>query len=149
VKLPGLLAGLLISSLVAVSALGGEAEAGHVKRCFGKRPDVNRSHDPSGSFLVLTSGSDVLIASEFADHIEGRGSPDFICARGSGDGGDEEVFGEAGNDRLNGGAGPDLLVGGAGNDLLRGGPGRDRGRGGPGRDTCVDIEVRRSCEVVH
>jgi hypothetical protein len=38
--------------------------------------------------------------------------------------------------------------GGRGGDLIKGGTGHDRANGGPGWDTCVNIEVRTSCEVV-
>jgi Ca2+-binding RTX toxin-like protein len=177
VKLVVLLVSLLVSGLWVASSLGPTAEAGHVTRCFGKRPDINRSHDPSGSFLVGTAGRDVIIASEAGDHIEGRGGRDFICALGDLDAGeDDEILGGTGSDKLSGGRGKDRivagegddlltggsnrdrgeggsggteeLIGGKGDDVLKGGRGRDRGRGGPGWDTCVDIEVRRSCEVV-
>jgi hypothetical protein len=50
-----------------------------VTKCFGELADENRSHDPGGSFLVETDGHDVVIGSEFADHIEGRGGRDFLC----------------------------------------------------------------------
>jgi Ca2+-binding RTX toxin-like protein len=120
----------------------------HPTKCFGEKAEVNRWNDPGGSFLFLTNGHDVVIASNYADHIEGRGGRDFICARGNFDGAQDEVLGGKGADKLNGGRGSDDLRGGAGNDLLVGGPGHDEGRGGLGRDTCVSIEVRMSCEVV-
>jgi Ca2+-binding RTX toxin-like protein len=144
-----LLLGVLVSGLWMASSFGPAAEASHVTKCFGKRPtQMNRSHDPSGSFLVGTARQDVIISSEWGDHIEGRGGPDFICALGGNEGESDEVLGGPGSDKLNGGTGPDTIRGGKGNDLLRGGTGHDQGSGGPGFDTCVNIEDRTSCEVV-
>ena len=139
-----LTATVLVSALGAASWLDQGAEAGHITKCFGERADENRSHDPSGSFLVGTAGHDVIIGSPDIDHVEGRGGRDFLCGIGGGD----ELVGGRKADKLNGGRGADDLAGGSGDDLLKGGPGQDHGRGGPGRDTCVDIEVRTSCEVV-
>jgi hypothetical protein len=140
--------GLVAATVGAAIAFGPSANAGHVTKCFGETADVNRSHDSGGSFLVGTAGHDVIIASDFADHIEGRGGRDFICSRANRDGAEDEVLGGEKADKLNGGRGNDDLRGGGGDDLLKGGRGRDHGAGGPGRDTCVSIEVRVSCEVV-
>jgi Ca2+-binding RTX toxin-like protein len=138
---------IAVTSILALAAaiwLEPGAKAGHITKCFGESPDQNRSHDPGGSFLLLTDGNDVVVGSPFADHIEGLGGRDFICGIGGGD----ELLGGARGDKLSGGRGRDDLFGGSGDDLLRGGAGRDHGSGGPGRDVCVDIEVRSSCEVV-
>jgi Ca2+-binding RTX toxin-like protein len=48
--------------------------------------------------------------------------------------------------RANGGPGADRLTGGSGGDLLDGGPGRDKANGSSGADTCLNAEVRKSCE---
>ena len=144
-KLAILIVGLLVSGLLAAAYFEPSADASHIKRCLGEKPTMkNRSHDPSGSFLVGTAKRDVVIASPDADHVEGRGGRDVIC----GIGGNDELLGGAGSDRLSGGKGDDEIAGGKGDDLLIGGSGHDQGKGGPGRDTCVDIEVRTSCEVV-
>jgi hypothetical protein len=137
-------AGLLASALCLASWLGPTAAANHITKCFGERADINRSHDSLGSFLVGTSGHDVIIGSPDGDHIEGRGGRDFLCGI---DGGDELLGGRRA-DKLGGGGGPDDMAGGRGDDVLKGGPGNDTGNGGPGRDICIDIEVRTSCEVV-
>jgi Ca2+-binding RTX toxin-like protein len=141
-----LVLGSLATTMLVVVAIGQpRADANHITRCFGKRPtQMNRSHDPNGSFLVGTAGSDVIIASRFADHIEGKGGRDFICALG----GDDEVIGGTEDDKLSGGHGPDTIRGGGGSDLLKGGPASDTGNGGAGSDTCVSIENRSSCEIV-
>jgi hypothetical protein len=141
VKLGVLLVSVLVGGLSAASLFGPAAEAGHVTRCFDKRADINRSHDPLGSSLVGTARQDVIIASESGDRVEGRGGRDLICGIGDVD----VILGEGGSDKLSGGRGRDEIRGGKGDDLLRGGPGRDKGKGGPGTDICVDIEVRRSC----
>jgi hypothetical protein len=141
----------LFATALGFQTVGDVATAHHITKCFGERPTQrNRSHDPSGSFLVGTPQHDVIIASQDGDHIEGRGGRDFICGLANGDDPEflEDILGGRGSDKLNGGKGRDNLVGHSGNDLLKGGPGRDRGKGGPGRDVCVDIERRRSCEVV-
>ena len=65
-------AGLLVSALCLASWFGPTAAANHITKCFGERADVNRSHDPSGSFLVGTAGHDVIIGSADTDRIEGR-----------------------------------------------------------------------------
>lgn len=129
---------------------------------------MNRWDDPGGSFLILTPHHDVVIASNWADHVEGRGGRDYICALASQQGDPpDEVLGGDGADKLNGGRsrdhirggpGNDLLIGGGrgrddirggpGDDILKGGLGRDHGRGGAGFDTCVSVEVARSCEVI-
>jgi Ca2+-binding RTX toxin-like protein len=139
-----LVATTLVVSLAAAIWLGPGADAGHITKCFGETPDQNRSHDPGGSFLRLTAGRDVVIGSRFGDHIEGRDGRDFICAIG----GSDELLGGKKADKLSGGRGHDDIFGGGGDDLLKGGSDRDHGYGGPGHDVCVDIEVRRSCEVV-
>jgi Ca2+-binding RTX toxin-like protein len=139
-----LAASTLVLAVSAGSGLQPRAEASHITKCFGQSPDQNRSHDPSGSSLVLTSGHDVVIGSPFTDHIEGRGGRDFICAIGGGD----EVSGGRRADKLSGGRGADEIFAGRGDDLLKGGAGQDHGNGRPGRDICVDIEIRTSCEVV-
>jgi Ca2+-binding RTX toxin-like protein len=139
-----LIAATSMLALAAAIWLESGAEAGHITKCFGESPDQNRSHDPGGSFLVLTAGHDVVVGSPFADHIEGRGGRDFICAIG----GSDELLGGRRADKLSGGRGPDDIFGGRGDDLLKGGAGQDHGNGGPGRDVCASIEIRTSCEVV-
>lgn len=138
-------AGILVGAALAVGiAFGPPAGASEITKCFGETADINRSHDPSGSFLVGTPGHDVIIGSPDGDHIEGRGGRDFIC----GIGGDDEILGGRRADKLSGGGGRDEISGGSGGDLLKGGRGRDHGEGGSGTDTCVSIEVRSSCEIV-
>jgi hypothetical protein len=138
---------LIAASAVVLCTFGiaslPSASANHITKCFGKRPtEMNRSHDPGGSFLVGTAGRDVIIASPFGDHIEGKGGRDLICALG----GDDEVIGGAGDDKLSGGRGTDQITGRGGSDLLKGGPANDRGAGGAGSDTCRSIEQPSSCE---
>jgi len=148
-----LFVGMLVGALMAAAiAFGARAQAtgtaNHPTKCFGEKPDQNRWDDPGGSFLVLTPHHDVVIGSNWADHIEGRGGREYICALYSKEGDPpDEVLGGKGADKLNGGKGPDDIRGGPGNDLLKGGRGKDHGRGGTGFDTCVSIEVPRSCEV--
>jgi hypothetical protein len=48
-KLGVLLVGVLVSGLWVATSLGRTAEAGHAKRCFGKRADINNSHDADGT----------------------------------------------------------------------------------------------------
>jgi hypothetical protein len=109
---------LLVSALVAVSALGespsasatgragcGNAEKGGHK---GERLEGTRAHDL----------------------IRGRGGNDRIKGRGSGD----CLHGGKGADAIEGGTGRDGLWGSRGADTLRGGSGHDRLNGGPGRD---------------
>lgn len=139
-----ILVAILVFALSGATWLQPHAEAGHVTKGFGATPDQNRSHDPGGSFLVLTDGHDVVIGSEFGDHIEGRGGRDFIC----GIGGQDELLGGRRADKLSSGRGADDIFGGRGNDILKGGSGTDHGSGGPGWDICVSIEVRKSCEEV-
>jgi RTX calcium-binding nonapeptide repeat (4 copies) len=144
---------LLVAAVCAATALGPGAQASgtadHPTKCFGEKPDQNRWDDPGGSFLALTPHHDVVIASNWGDHIEGWGGRDYICALNSIEGDPpDEVHGGKGADKLNGGRGRDDIRGGAGNDLLKGGRGRDHGRGGAGFDTCVSIEVPTSCEVI-
>jgi Ca2+-binding RTX toxin-like protein len=139
-----LTASLVLLAAFAANWLQPRADASHINNCFGATPDQNRSHDPGGSFLVLTAGHDVVVGSPFGDHIEGRNGRDFICVIG----GQDELIGGPWSDKLSGGRGADVILGGGGDDLLRGGAGRDHGNGGRGRDVCVSIEVPRSCEVV-
>jgi Ca2+-binding RTX toxin-like protein len=135
---------LVCAAFLALNGLGPTAAANHLTKCFGQRADINQSHDSLGSFLVGTSGHDVIIGSPDRDHIEGRGGRDFIC----GIGGRDEIRGGRRADKLSGGPGDDEISGGRGGDLIKGGTGHDRANGGPGWDTCVNIEVRTSCEVV-
>ena len=54
-KLTILIVGLLVSGLLAAAYFEPSADASHIKRCLGEKPTMkNRSHDPSGSFLVGT-----------------------------------------------------------------------------------------------
>lgn len=144
------LAGALMAAAIAFGPRAqATGTANHPTKCFGEKPDQNRWDDPGPVSLVLTPHHDVVIATNWGDHIEGRGGRDYICALYSKEGGPpDEVLGGKGADKLNGGRGRDDIRGGAGNDLLKGGRGRDRGRGGPGFDTCVSIAVPRSCEII-
>jgi uncharacterized membrane protein len=87
-----LIAAALVGALIGGAiAFGPRAQvsgkADHPTKCFGAKADVNRCDDPGGSLFVGTPRHDVIIASSFADHIEGRGGRDFICTRGNVEGG--------------------------------------------------------------
>lgn len=80
--------------------------------------------------LKAGQGSDYILGSALANHIDGQGGNDTIYA-GAGDdtvtgsNGNDLIYGQGGNDSLMGGDGNDLLAGGAGDDVLLGGPGTD------------------------
>ena len=87
-----------------------------------------------------TSGDDILLGSECADRITGRGGDDVIDARGGNDivvtgNGDDHIVGGAGNDQIDAGGGNDIVFGGAGDDVIHGGAGHDSLHGGDGNDT--------------
>jgi Ca2+-binding RTX toxin-like protein len=131
--------------------------------------DVRPELDPTQVHTVEgtpTSGADsheVIVATDNADFIHGRGGDDTLYGEGGddflfGDGGVDRVYGGDGNDMIDTGEGPDLadggagkdiiygrgsgsevggfdqLVGGSGNDLIIGGEGIDKLSGGSGDD---------------
>ena len=63
-----------------------------------------------------------------------------------GGGGNDTITGLDGNDRFRGGIGNDKEYGGVGNDKLDGNDGVDTSDGGTGSDTCLNSEVKISCE---
>ena len=71
------------------------------------------------------SGSDVVVGTDGADHLDGGSGNDVVCGLG----GDDVLDGGSGNDYLDGGPGKDELHGGTGNDTLAGGEVNDGGTG--------------------
>jgi Ca2+-binding RTX toxin-like protein len=80
--------------------------------------------------LIATNFDDMIIGSETANVIQGRGGNDSI----SGGLGDDTLDGGEGNDTLRGDDGADTLIGGAGDDIIYGGSGNDKLIGGDGND---------------
>ena len=95
-----------------------------------------------------TTGDDVIVGSDDADHIQGHGGNDIICAGEGNDevtagSGSDYIEGGAGKDDISSGSGPDEILGGdgadlldgeAGDDMLFGGDGPDKVEGGLGKD---------------
>lgn len=103
------------------------------------------------SFVVGTSGDDVLLGTNGNDFIVGGAGNDTITlfdgndfGNGStgddlvsGDNGDDLVLGADGDDVVSGNAGKDTVLGGRGNDEVSGGAGDDILVGGEGDDMIV------------
>ncbi|MHA6318296.1 Ig-like domain-containing protein [Altererythrobacter sp. CAU 1778] len=103
------------------------------------------------SFIVGTSGDDVLIGTGGNDFVYGGAGNDELRTLGgndiglggsgddlvSGGSGDDIVVGGVGDDRVIGGSGNDALTGDAGNDSLYGSQGADILAGGRGNDIMV------------
>lgn len=104
---------------------------------------------PGGADFFGTSGDDMIIGTDGADHIVAGGGHDTICGKDgaddiNGEEGDDIIYGEGHTDHLQGGEGNDTIYGGpnppAGDhELLHGGDGSDNLYGGAGPDTldCV------------
>jgi Ca2+-binding RTX toxin-like protein len=92
-----------------------------------------------GKFVIGGDGDDVIIGTEYDDHLYGGAGNDVIYGLGGDDlldggVGDDRLYGGAGDDRLYGGPGHDQLYGEQGDDLLHGGSGNDQLFGNEGRD---------------
>ena len=125
---------LIIKLTAANSELGSRVETGDqlvIKDWFESTHKVEWLRFANGeeirigdltSFIVGTSGSDVILGTNEADFIYG------------GDGSDT-IFGLAGDDFAFGGFGKDLIAGDADNDFVAGGQDDDQTIGGEGNDT--------------
>jgi Ca2+-binding RTX toxin-like protein len=91
------------------------------------------------SFIIGTSGQDVIVGTQTADFLYGGDGNDSLFGLGGDDfgfGGDgnDLVAGDEDNDLVAGGGGNDTVIGGQGNDTVFGDDGNDRLNGGDGSD---------------
>jgi Ca2+-binding RTX toxin-like protein len=93
--------------------------------------------------IDLGSDNDKAYGEAGNDNIDGGDGNDEIWG---GDGNDV-LRGGVGNDKLYGEAGNDTIHGNSGDDFLDGGADTDNLHGNTGTDTCVNGEVKASCEL--
>jgi len=91
------------------------------------------------SFIVGTSGPDVILGTAAADFLYGGDGNDTMYGLsgddfGFGAAGNDFVSGDSDNDLVTGGTGDDVVIGGAGNDTVFGDADNDRVVGGTGSD---------------
>ncbi|WP_138469937.1 calcium-binding protein [Poseidonocella sp. HB161398] len=83
--------------------------------------DATAVADSSTAVVNGNAGDNLLIGSEIANDMRGKGGKDEICGWEGGD----ALRGDLGDDFLDGGDDDDTVVGGSGNDTITGGLGTD------------------------
>ena len=95
-----------------------------------------------GNFIDGGAGNDIIIGGAGDDLLFGSDGNDIILGEGGNDvidtgNGNNIALGGTGNDNIYGGTGSDLLIGGEGNDEIYGGDGDDILIGGEDNDTFI------------
>ncbi|MEG4269529.1 choice-of-anchor K domain-containing protein [Microcoleus sp. Pol12A4] len=87
----------------------------------------------SNDNIIGSPATDVVLAAEGADTLEGAGEGNYLL----GGKGDDRILGEDANDILGGNKGNDFVSGGVADDLVRGGKGNDQIFGDDGEDILI------------